>query len=1284
MNEGTKNVLGLDLGTNSIGWCLMQEIHQDGKISYKLLDGGVNALTWNVKLDSKKREHPNQTRREKRLSRRLIRRRSNRKQKIRKIVKENFGIENWQEIFYASRQQPDVYELRAKALREKISPEELARIWIFFAGHRGFRSNRKEKNKDQNATKGSERVLNEKWEKLFEETRSQTLGEFLHKRLKEGGNVRRIFTDTGKKKEEEKALPKITRSLVEKEFDVIWEKQAEFHPELTEDLKKQIRQTLFFQHPIPSQKHLIAHCKWNPAKRVVAKSHPVYEEYKVYEFVANLRIDKKKLSEEQKEKVRKQLFSQKDYNSKTIAKLLNTAPEKLSHDKKISQQGAVFHSMIEKVLSKKIFKELSPENLEKLWYYLYSFDAPEKLEEKLKTFFAEIFGEGKVPEEKISKLAWEIFLPEGYGNISLSVLRKVLPYLKKGYDRHQSFLIAGVENAFKNKQEFKDREEEILDFITKELHKDKGNYMEKLEKFLEKLGVDFEPGKLYDPVKGIRRDKRKEMLLKKGAHYYIDHVTNNPVVKQILHNLYELIRQVQNKHEKIDEIRIEFPRGLRASKEERKAIEQKQKENEEKRQKVLDRLKEEGISPSKETVTRFLLWEEQKYICPYCGDNIGLSEAASASTEIDHIYPESVSLDDSFANKVLSCASCNREKGQRTPWEWKGSNAEEWKQFTTKIALIYNQSDNTKKFLKKINNLKKLYENKGSSWEEIKQEITKAHKEFFPDLQEQLKHFLEESKKVFEEKREWKKFQSLVKQIYGTENPKYYRLTSKKTKEDLQDEWLNRQLPDTAYMSRLGKEILEDIFKTPVEPIKAGIVARLRHLWGLNSLLVPTPRIPEKLRENLEYGQKIWVFFNEKKELTAIHTSGEKKIPKKNWKTKHGTSTKEDLEKAKGVFYLGEVGDNYRFLPDKQRFDHRHHFLDAVVTATTNRKHIARIYKQLQEKIEKIKKEESLRIDPPYENFRKDLAEKLQSLLVYYPSKRRSPVTKIKTLKTKKEAKAVRGALHEETFYGQINNEVFVTRKSIEDAFKERKNENKFIDKKLQQELQKVPDKNSLKEFYYPEKNSHPVRHVRIKAHHIPDEPAKENPSEDLSPKYINKTWVLTKNNHHIDIYFNPAWKINTKKYNKYEFEVVSFREAARRHRKQEPLEGKRQGEGLEHLFSLYMNDLVLLKPPTMNVTEYQQIIEDLEMFLEKSSKKELRELIREKRLPETMYRIQKINASKQIFFRHHREATTNSNREFFPLYKSAQGVKAWQNLLPVKLKLNRLGEMVSLQKGYK
>ena len=81
------------------------------------------------------------------------------------------------------------------------------------------------------------------------------------------------------------------------------------------------------------------------------------------------------------------------------------------------------------------------------------------------------------------------------------------------------------------------------------------------------------------------------------------------------------------------------------------------------------------IRVNRDSILRYKLWIEQGERCAYSTDPeqpkpmISERMLFDGSTDIDHIYPLSVSLDDSYANKVLCLRKENMEKGQRTPWQ---------------------------------------------------------------------------------------------------------------------------------------------------------------------------------------------------------------------------------------------------------------------------------------------------------------------------------------------------------------------------------------------------------------------------------------------------------------------------------------------------------------------------------------------------------------------------------------------------------------------------------------
>src|SRR5690606_35451795 len=77
-----------------------------------------------------------------------------------------------------------------------------------------------------------------------------------------------------------------------------------------------------------------------------------------------------------------------------------------------------------------------------------------------------------------------------------------------------------------------------------------------------------------------------------------------------------------------------------------------------------------GTKPTREAIQRYLLWREQKTLCPYSGREISLTQLFGGEVDIDHILPFSRCLDDSHMNKVVCFRSANSQKGNQTPHEW--------------------------------------------------------------------------------------------------------------------------------------------------------------------------------------------------------------------------------------------------------------------------------------------------------------------------------------------------------------------------------------------------------------------------------------------------------------------------------------------------------------------------------------------------------------------------------------------------------------------------------------
>jgi CRISPR-associated endonuclease Csn1 len=79
-------------------------------------------------------------------------------------------------------------------------------------------------------------------------------------------------------------------------------------------------------------------------------------------------------------------------------------------------------------------------------------------------------------------------------------------------------------------------------------------------------------------------------------------------------------------------------------------------------------------------IRRYLLWQEQGTHCPYCGSPLGLAEVLDGSqSHIEHIIPRSLTqVGRKRSEIVIAHASCNNQKGDRTPWQAFGHDEQRW------------------------------------------------------------------------------------------------------------------------------------------------------------------------------------------------------------------------------------------------------------------------------------------------------------------------------------------------------------------------------------------------------------------------------------------------------------------------------------------------------------------------------------------------------------------------------------------------------------------------------
>lgn len=151
-----------------------------------------------------------------------------------------------------------------------------------------------------------------------------------------------------------------------------------------------------------------------------------------------------------------------------------------------------------------------------------------------------------------------------------------------------------------------------------------------------------------------------------------DEAILSPVAKRAQNETIKVVNSLRKKYGEFDSIVIEMTRD-KNSDEQKKRINQYQKNNENSSKEMDKFLKESGFDPEKingKTRMKLHLYQQQECKSAYTFQPIDLGRLISdpTYTEIDHIIPISISLDDSQSNKVLALRSENQMKGNLTPF----------------------------------------------------------------------------------------------------------------------------------------------------------------------------------------------------------------------------------------------------------------------------------------------------------------------------------------------------------------------------------------------------------------------------------------------------------------------------------------------------------------------------------------------------------------------------------------------------------------------------------------
>ncbi len=287
--------IGLDVGTNSIGWSIIKE---EGGEPVEFIDCGSRIFIRSV--EDKSPTPKNRKRRESRLQRRQVQRRSRRKSRLRnylilrgflpEVLKNNPSPE--EELNRLG----DPYIIRAKALDQELTAYEFGRAILHLGTRRGFLSNRKtsfgDLDDDTNARKILEKederaeAKNKEEGKLKEEIKklrenidkssARTLGEYFAglSRKRNRGDLHDRHTD---------------REMYRDEFSEIWKKQSSYNPRLyNEKTKNELEKIIFSQRPLKLKLDRVGRCSLEPNLPRTRQGRLEFQRFRYWQDINNL------------------------------------------------------------------------------------------------------------------------------------------------------------------------------------------------------------------------------------------------------------------------------------------------------------------------------------------------------------------------------------------------------------------------------------------------------------------------------------------------------------------------------------------------------------------------------------------------------------------------------------------------------------------------------------------------------------------------------------------------------------------------------------------------------------------------------------------------------------------------------------------------------------------------------------------------------------------------------------------------------------------------------------
>ena len=863
-----------------------------------------------------------------------------------------------------------------------------------------------------------------------------------------------------------KLIHTIERSFYKEELKLILAKQKEFIPELNDiQLYKKcihelyhhneahveslmsgdftdlfINDIIFYQRPLKSKKSLIADCplesyfyrdkKDDTIKscsiKCIPKSHPLYEEFRLWQFIANLRIYKRK------SEVNGMLVTDYDVTSEYFKDFQSYSSlyDWLQGKKEIKQEQLLkykpfgigknsgeyrWNYVEDKIypccptryeINKRLLslntKELDEDSYLHLWHILYSVDDPIMCQKALRKFAIA----HKYPTEEFVNTFKQCSVgSKDYGSFSEKAIKRLLPLMRMGKYWNEDDIDSKTRSRINNILDG------VVDANISDRVREKTTHMQAITDF-QGLPLWMASYIVYnrhsEASEIIKWEKPEDIDIYLHTHLKL-HSLRNPIVEKVITETLKVVRDIWKNYGTIDEVHVEMGRELKKDAKSRSQDVLRMAENERTNLRIRALL-QEFVNPDYHI-------DNVRPYSPSQHETLKIFENGILSDPTLEIEDDIKNIIDSLGNtKTVHVKSSDimkykmwLEQKYKSPYTGQ----------IIPLSKLFTPAYEIEHVIPQSRYFDDSLTNKVICESEVNKEKDRmlAYEFISKKGGSIIKGNFGKDIKILDKKQ----YEDFVQQHYANNRTKMKKLLM----DDIPDGFIQRQLNDSRYMSRKMLSILsclvredgeQEAISKHVIPTNGAITDRLKKEWGINNvwnqLIAPRFERLNSISGTQDYGQ--WVNKNGKK-IFQIN------VP---------------LELSAGF--------------SKKRIDHRHHAMDAIIIACSSRElvnylnNVAALSSKTKERVDlkhklctKVKTDDKgnyiWQFNKPWDSFTQDVASELGSIIVSFKQNLRI-ITKMSNYythyvdgkkvldkQTKGDSWAIRKSMHKATVSGLIS-----------------------------------------------------------------------------------------------------------------------------------------------------------------------------------------------------------------------------------------------------------------------